>query len=156
MKESSDNPHEDVASELGRTILSYLYHRTAQLGVSQVGYRQARTDLQREVQERRGNASRFNWGFEAILSEEIRSLEEMGLVTVRYGSGAIMAGRSRRRQIYNVGLTDDGLEAGKTIVSDEARAMSETKQMTRDDLERALEELKESRELDLGEETQEL
>lgn len=123
----SDNPNDEDKSitEVGRELLKYLHRRVEELGTNQASYRQARMELLRHLEANR-EKPRFNWGFEAVFTQEIHVLEELGLITVKYGSGAIMAGRTGQRQIYNVSLTEDGVDTARVIVDREQRLKTET------------------------------
>lgn len=112
-------------TEVGRELLKYLHKRLEDLGTNQASYRQARMDLLR-ILERNREKARFNWGFEAIFTQEIHTLEGLGLVAVKYGSGAIMAGRNSPNSIYNVALTNDGRDTARVILEREVRAKTET------------------------------
>jgi hypothetical protein len=112
-------------TEVGRELLKYLHKRLEDLGMNQASYRQARMDLLR-ILERNREKARFNWGFEAIFTQEIHTLEDLGLVAVKYGSGAIMAGRNSPNSIYNVALTEDGRDTARVILEREVRAKAET------------------------------
>jgi hypothetical protein len=78
------------------------------------------------ILERNRQKARFNWGFEAVFTQEIHALEGLGLIEVKYGSGAIMAGRSSPNAIYNVALTTDGRDTARVILDREVRARVET------------------------------
>ncbi|MEZ5993012.1 MAG: hypothetical protein R3E76_11725 [Planctomycetota bacterium] len=119
------NDDERTITEVGRTLLKYLHRRFEELGTNQASYRQARMELLRLLEEGRKN-KRFNWGFEAVFTQEIHTLEELGLVSVKYGSGAIMAGRTSPNQIYNVSLTDDGKDTARIILDRETRDRTDT------------------------------
>lgn len=119
------NDDERTITEVGRTLLKYLHRRLEELGTNQASYRQARMELLRLLEEGRKN-KRFNWGFEAVFTQEIHTLEELGLVSVKYGSGAIMAGRTSPNQIYNVSLTDDGKDTARIILDRETRDRTDT------------------------------
>lgn len=112
-------------SEIGRELLKYLYGRIEEIGVNQAGYRQARMEMLRILADAKGQR-RFNWGFEAVFSQEIHILEDLGLLAVKYGSGAIMAGRGTGNQIYNLSLTTDGIDTARIIIDREDRARTET------------------------------
>lgn len=112
-------------SELGRELLKYLHGRIEELGTNQASYRQARMELLR-ILERNRQKTRFNWGFEAVFTQEIHVLEELGLLVVKYGSSSIMVGRNSPNAIYNVSLTDDGIDTARVIVERENRARAET------------------------------
>ncbi|MCC6572791.1 MAG: hypothetical protein IT462_03280 [Planctomycetes bacterium] len=113
-------------TELGRTILRYLLNLQVEYGHRNASFRKVRIDLLREVDAHKPAGS-FNWGFEAVFTQELHVLEELGLISVKYGSGAIMAGRTRN-QIYNLSLTDDGTETARTIVDrDNAKKAAEAK-----------------------------
>ncbi len=119
-------------TELGRELLKYLHRRLEDLGTNQASYRQARMDLLR-ILERNREKARFNWGFEAIFTQEIHTLEQLGLLAVKYGSGAIMAGRNSPNSIYNVALTSDGADTARVILEREVRAKAETAKLADDD-----------------------
>jgi hypothetical protein len=123
----TDTPDDETRSitEIGRELLKYLHRRLEELGTNQASYRQARMDLLRILEHNREKA-RFNWGFEAILNQEIHVLEDLGLIGVKYGSGAIMAGRNSPNAIYNVTLTEDGRDTARVILEREVRARAET------------------------------
>jgi hypothetical protein len=108
-------------TELGRELLKYLHRRIEELGTNQASYRQARMELLRILESNRPKA-RFNWGFEAIFTQEIHTLEAMGLVAVKYGNSSIMAGRTSPNSIYNISLTIDGIDTARIIVERENRA----------------------------------
>lgn len=112
-------------SELGRELLKYLFGRIQELGTNQASYRQARMELLRILESNR-QKTRFNWGFEAVFTQEIHVLEEFGLVAVKYGSSSIMVGRNSPNAIYNVSLTGDGMDTARVIVERENRARAET------------------------------
>lgn len=112
-------------SEIGRELLKYLHRRIEDIGLNQASYRQARMELL-TLLESSSDRKRFNWGFEAVFTQEIHILEELGLLAVKYGSGAIMAGRSNPNQIYNLSLTDDGKDTAGVIVQREDRTRSDT------------------------------
>lgn len=128
MAAENEHPADDedkTITEIGRELLKYLHRRMQELGTNQASYRQARMELLRRLEEGR-RAKRFNWGFEAVFTQEIHTLEELGLVAVKYGSGAIMAGRTSPNQIYNVSLTDDGKDTARIILDRETRDRSDT------------------------------
>ncbi len=112
---------ENSISPVGRELLKYLRHRIVELGINQAQYRQARVELMQQIEEGKGKRRSFNWGFEAIFTDEVHTLETLGLVAVKYGSGAIMAGRSNPNQIYSFSLTDDGIETANVIAERENR-----------------------------------
>lgn len=112
-------------TEIGRELLKYLHRRLEDLGTNQASYRQARMELLRVLESTR-KKKRFNWGFEAVFTQEIHILEELGLLAIKYGSGAIMAGRSSPNQIYNLSLTNDGMDTARVIIEREDRARSDT------------------------------
>ncbi|MCB9893161.1 MAG: hypothetical protein H6839_01780 [Planctomycetes bacterium] len=112
-------------TEIGRELLKYLHRRLEELGTNQASYRQARMELLKQLEENRPR-NRFNWGFEAVFTQEIHILEELGLVSVKYGSGAIMAGRSSPNQIYNVSLTGDGKDTARVILEREHQHRKDT------------------------------
>jgi hypothetical protein len=120
--------YERTITEIGRELLKYLLRRIEELGTNQASYRQARVELLRILADNRDKRS-FNWGFEAVFTEEIQTLEHLGLVAVKYGSGAIMAGRTNAKTIYNVSLTDDGQETARVIIEREGRSRSETSKL---------------------------
>ena len=80
------------------------------------------------------SSSRFNWGFETVFTQEIHVLEQLGLVAVKYGSGAIMAGRGSKNQIYNVSLTEDGIDTARVIHEREAKHRAETERLDKQKL----------------------
>ena len=122
--EQANEEEDRTITEIGRELLKYLHRRLEELGTNQASYRQARMELLRHLEEGRRN-KRFNWGFEAVFTQEIHTLEELGLVSVKYGSGAIMAGRTSPNQIYNVSLTDDGKDTARVILERETRERSD-------------------------------
>jgi hypothetical protein len=123
--EQANEEEDRTITEIGRELLKYLHRRLEELGTNQASYRQARMELLRHLEEGRRN-KRFNWGFEAVFTQEIHILEELGLVSVKYGSGAIMAGRTSPNQIYNVSLTTDGKDTARVILERETRERSDT------------------------------
>lgn len=125
-----DNPDEEdrTITEIGRELLKYLHRRMEELGTNQASYRQARMELLKQLEENRAR-KRFNWGFEAVFTQEIHTLEELGLVSVKYGSGAIMAGRTSPNQIYNVSLTSDGKDTARVILEREHQHRKDTARM---------------------------
>ncbi|MCC6464399.1 MAG: hypothetical protein IT463_03550 [Planctomycetes bacterium] len=126
MSPSQNGPDDEkTITEIGRELLKYLHKRLDDLGINQASYRQARMELLKRLEGETGSP-RFNWGFEAVFTQEIHLLEELGLVTVKYGSGAIMAGRTNANQIYNVALTNDGMDTARIIVDREVRVRAET------------------------------
>ncbi|RIK62352.1 MAG: hypothetical protein DCC64_10520 [Planctomycetota bacterium] len=120
---ASHDDDDKTITELGRAILKYMHQRSVTFGQRNASYRKTRIDMLRHLSgaERvSGNTGRFNWGFEAVFAQELHVLEELGLITVKYGSGAIMAGRTvGRKQIYGLFLTDDGLDTAKVIIERE-------------------------------------
>ncbi|MCB9933026.1 MAG: hypothetical protein H6841_06350 [Planctomycetes bacterium] len=116
---------ERTITEVGRELLKYLHRRMEELGTNQASYRQARMELLKHLEENRPR-KRFNWGFEAVFTQEIHTLEELGLVSVKYGSGAIMAGRTSPNQIYNVSLTEDGKDTARVILEREYQHRKDT------------------------------
>jgi hypothetical protein len=116
---------EKTITEIGRELLKYLHRRLEEMGMNQASYRQARMELLRQLEAERAN-KRFNWGFEAVFTAEIHTLEELGLISVKYGSGAIMAGRTSPNQIYNFSLTDDGKDTARVILERELRDRKDT------------------------------
>lgn len=118
-------------TEVGRELLKYLHKRVDEIGINQASYRQARMELLNKFET--GIGARFNWGFEAVFTKEIHGLEDMGLVVVKYGSGAIMAGKGKQNQIYTVSLTDDGKETAKVIMERERRVQAETAKLDRNE-----------------------
>ena len=110
--EKHKEDEDKTITEIGRELLKYLHRRLEELGTNQASYRQARMELLKQLEENRPR-NRFNWGFEAVFTQEIHILEELGLVSVKYGSGAIMAGRTSPNQIYNVSLTGDGKDTAR-------------------------------------------
>ncbi len=137
----TDEGSEEVKSitEVGRELLKYLHKRLEDLGMNQASYRQARMELLR-ILERNREKARFNWGFEAVFTQEIHTLEELGLISVKYGSGAIMAGRTSPNSIYNVALTDDGKDTARVILERETGARTETSKVEKADGDEAGEE----------------
>lgn len=121
----SSSDEDKTITEVGRELLKYLHKRIEELGMNQASYRQARMELLR-ILERNREKARFNWGFEAVFTQEIHTLEELGLISVKYGSGAIMAGRTSPNSIYNVSLTDDGKDTARVILEREVRVRAET------------------------------
>ncbi len=124
-------PEEDkTITEVGRELLKYLHRRVESMGVNQASYRQARMELLRALE---GNSEgKFNWGFETVFTQEIHVLEDLGLISVKYGSGAIMAGKGKPNQIYNVSLTTDGRDTARIIVDREQRTRGETAKLDKD------------------------
>jgi hypothetical protein len=118
-------------TEIGRELLKYLHRRLEELGTNQASYRQARMELLKVIADNREKSS-FNWGFEAVFTQEIHTLEELGLVAVKYGSSAIMAGRNNPNAIFNVSLTDDGQDTARVIMEREGRTRAETAKLDRD------------------------
>lgn len=118
-----DDDNDKTITELGRAILRYMHQRMADLGQRNASYRKTRIDLLKALsgnQKVTGHTGRFNWGFETVFSQELHVLEELGLISVKYGSGAIMAGRTvGRKQIYGLFLTDDGVDTAKVIIERE-------------------------------------
>lgn len=126
MPPDNDKSDEDkTISEVGRELLKYLHRRLEDMGMNQASYRQARMELLRQLEAERAS-KRFNWGFEAVFTAEIHTLEELGLISVKYGSGAIMAGRTSPNQIYNFSLTDDGKDTARVILQREFRDRKDT------------------------------
>jgi hypothetical protein len=125
-KKPDRSPDDDkTITEIGRELLKYLHRRAQEMGVNQASYRQARMELLRTL-EGSGEGGKFNWGFETVFTQEIHILEDLGLISVKYGSGAIMAGKGKPNQIYNVSLTEDGRDTARIIVDREERIRSET------------------------------
>jgi len=124
-------PEEDkTITEVGRELLKYLHRRVESMGVNQASYRQARMELLRALE---GNSEgKFNWGFETVFTQEIHVLEDLGLISVKYGSGAIMAGKGKPNQIYNVSLTTDGRDTARIIVDREQRTRGETAKLDKE------------------------
>jgi len=122
---SQPDDDERTITEVGRELLKYLHRRLEELGTNQASYRQARMELLKHLEENRPR-KRFNWGFEAVFTQEIHILEELGLVSVKYGSGAIMAGRTSPNQIYNVSLTEDGKDTARVIIEREVQHRKDT------------------------------
>lgn len=118
-----EDDDDKTITELGRAILKYMHQRMADLGQRNASYRKTRIDLLKALsgnQKVTGNTGRFNWGFETVFAQELHVLEELGLISVKYGSGAIMAGRTvGRKQIYGLYLTDDGVDTAKVIIDRE-------------------------------------
>jgi hypothetical protein len=128
---TTGQPSEDrTITEVGRELLKYLHRRISELGTNQAGYRQARIELLEQIEVNRPRRT-FNWAFEAVFAREVRALEEMGLIAVKYGSGALLTGRSGPGQIYNLSLTDDGMETAHVIVERESRTRTETAKMSK-------------------------
>jgi hypothetical protein len=125
--DKQDN-EERTITEIGRELLKYLHRRMEELGTNQASYRQARMELLKQLEENRAR-KRFNWGFEAVFTQEIHTLEELGLVSVKYGSGAIMAGRTSPNQIYNVSLTTDGKDTARVILEREHQHRKDTSRL---------------------------
>lgn len=124
-------PEEDkTITEVGRELLKYLHRRVESMGVNQASYRQARMELLRALEG--SNEGKFNWGFETVFTQEIHVLEDLGLISVKYGSGAIMAGKGKPNQIYNVSLTSDGRDTARIIVDREQRVRGETAKLDKD------------------------
>ncbi|MDC1142007.1 hypothetical protein OAU50_02870 [Planctomycetota bacterium] len=129
MPNESDESNEKTITEIGRELLKYLQSRVEDLGINQASYRQARMEL---LQRLEGEGKRrFNWGFEAVFTQEVHTLEELGLISVKYGSGAIMAGRSSPNQIYNFALTNDGRDTARIIADREDRVRAETAKLNK-------------------------
>jgi hypothetical protein len=126
--ENENKDDERTITEIGRELLKYLHRRMEELGTNQASYRQARMELLKQLEETRAR-KRFNWGFEAVFTQEIHTLEELGLVSVKYGSGAIMAGRSSPNQIYNVSLTVDGKDTARVILEREHQHRKDTSRL---------------------------
>lgn len=118
-----EDDEDKTITELGRAILKYMHQRMAELGQRNASYRKARIDLLKHLssqQKATAHTGRFNWGFETVFAQELHVLEELGLISVKYGSGAIMAGRTMgRKQIYGLTLTDDGVDTAKVIIDRE-------------------------------------
>lgn len=125
MPPENDNDEDKTITEIGRELLKYLHRRLEEMGMNQASYRQARMELLRQLEAERAS-KRFNWGFEAVFTAEIHTLEELGLISVKYGSGAIMAGRTSPNQIYNFSLTDDGKDTARVILERELRDRKDT------------------------------
>lgn len=110
-------------TELGRAILRYMHQRMLDFGQRNASFRKTRIDMLRHLagnDKPTGHTGRFNWGFETVFTQELHVLEELGLISVKYGSGAIMAGRTvGRKQIYGLFLTDDGVDTAKVIIDRE-------------------------------------
>ncbi|MCA8914273.1 MAG: hypothetical protein KDB90_02585 [Planctomycetes bacterium] len=123
--EKHKEDEDKTITEIGRELLKYLHRRLEELGTNQASYRQARMELLKQLEENRPR-NRFNWGFEAVFTQEIHILEELGLVSVKYGSGAIMAGRTSPNQIYNVSLTGDGKDTARVILEREHQHRKDT------------------------------
>jgi hypothetical protein len=124
-----DESYEKTITEIGRELLKYLQTRVEDLGINQASYRQARMEL---LQRLEGEGKRrFNWGFEAVFTQEVHTLEELGLISVKYGSGAIMAGRNSPNQIYNFALTDDGRDTARIIAERDDRVRAETAKLNK-------------------------
>lgn len=121
------NYDDATVTQLGRAILRYLLQLQLQFGQRHAAYRKVRIDLLRQVDEAKGGHSGFNWGFETVFNNELHVLEELGLIMVKYGSGAIMAGRTRG-QIYNISLTDDGRETARIVMERDAQRGGAEKQ----------------------------
>ncbi len=124
MPNEPDEPYEKTITEIGRELLKYMQARVEDLGINQASYRQARMELLKRLEGE--GKRRFNWGFEAVFTQEVHTLEALGLISVKYGSGAIMAGRSSPNQIYNFALTDDGKDTARIISERDARVRAET------------------------------
>ncbi|MCF6228249.1 MAG: hypothetical protein L3J82_06235 [Planctomycetes bacterium] len=124
MPNEPDESYEKTITEIGRELLKYLQTRVEDLGINQASYRQARMELLKRLEGE--GKRRFNWGFEAVFTQEVHTLEELGLISVKYGSGAIMAGRSSPNQIYNFALTKDGRDTARIISERDDRVRSET------------------------------
>jgi hypothetical protein len=76
----NEKPEEErTITEIGRELLKYLHKRMEELGTNQASYRQARMELLKHLEENRAR-KRFNWGFEAVFTAEIHTLEELGLI----------------------------------------------------------------------------
>lgn len=118
-----EDDEDKTITELGRAILKYMHQRMSELGQRNASYRKARIDLLKHLssqQKATAHTGRFNWGFETVFAQELHVLEELGLISVKYGSGAIMAGRTMgRKQIYGLFLTDDGVDTAKVIIDRE-------------------------------------
>jgi hypothetical protein len=118
-----EDDEDKTITELGRAILKYMHQRMADLGQRNASYRKARIDLLKHLSGNdkvTGHTGRFNWGFETVFAQELHVLEGLGLISVKYGSGAIMAGRTvGRKQIYGLFLTDDGVDTAKVIIERE-------------------------------------
>lgn len=127
MAPSYDSRYGPNMSDLGRAILRYLMQLQLEYGQRNAAYRKVRIDLLRQVDAAKGAPGGFNWGFEAVFTQELHILEELGLISVKYGSGAIMAGRTRS-QIYNLSLTEDGMETARIIIDRETAQHQETDQ----------------------------
>lgn len=125
MPEDAKDEEDKTITEIGRELLKYLHRRLEDMGMNQASYRQARMELLRQLEAERAS-KRFNWGFETIFTAEIHTLEELGLISVKYGSGAIMAGRTSPNQIYNFSLTDDGKDTARVILERELRDRKDT------------------------------
>lgn len=125
MPPDADKDEDKSITEIGRELLKYLHRRLEDMGMNQASYRQARMELLRQLEAERAS-KRFNWGFEAVFTQEIHTLEELGLISVKYGSGAIMAGRTSPNQIYNFSLTDDGKDTARVILERELRDRKDT------------------------------
>lgn len=130
-KTAKRNIEDATITEVGRELLKFLHKRVEEMGINQASYRQARMELLRSMDG--GVGARFNWGFEAVFTKEVHCLEDLGLVAVKYGSGAIMAGKGKTNQIYNLALTDDGKDTARVIVERERRTQAETAKLQRRD-----------------------
>lgn len=129
MPNEPDESYDKTITEIGRELLKYLQTRVEDLGINQASYRQARMELLKRLEGE--GKRRFNWGFEAVFTQEVHTLEELGLISVKYGSGAIMAGRSSPNQIYNFCLTNDGRDTAKIINERESRVRAETAKLNK-------------------------
>jgi hypothetical protein len=128
-KTAKKSTEDTTITEVGRELLKFLHKRVEEMGINQASYRQARMELLRTLDGSVG--ARFNWGFEAVFTKEVHSLEDLGLIAVKYGSGAIMAGKGKANQIYNLALTDDGKDTARVIVERERRTQAETAKLKR-------------------------
>lgn len=145
-KPDTSGDDDKTITEVGRELLKYLHRRANELGVNQASYRQARMELLRTFEGEAGG--KFNWGFETVFTQEIHVLEDLGLISVKYGSGAIMAGKGKPNQIYNVALTDDGKDTARIIVDREERIRSETAKLDKSEQAAATDEEEEEDEGD--------
>lgn len=119
-------PPDRTITPLGREILKYFHILQANTGQRSAAYRKARSELIKIVHG--GDITgEFNWGFEAVLNQELHVLEELGLIDIKYGSGAILAGHGGRNQIYQVALTAVGMETVEVILEREAEDRARAK-----------------------------
>lgn len=131
-KKNEKKEEDATITEVGRELLKYLHRRVEEVGINQASYRQARMEMLKTFDG--GVGARFNWGFETVFTKEVHSLENMGLINVKYGSGAIMAGKGKPNQIYNVSLTSDGKDTAKVIVDRERKSQAETAKLKQRDV----------------------